>query len=371
MSLQKTNDIKIGIIGLGLIGGSLAKAFSGRGKVFNIVAVDVNEISLKKAYEDKSISEYSTEITAIADCDVLFICVSPDKTKDILKEISPWYKGLVTDVASAKYKLYKYATNNFPNLRYIPVHPMAGSERVGYDAAKENLFENAPFIICTDFALNNEKDSYQEDIDLLKQFAHKLMARPIEMDINEHDKAVGLISHLPHIIAYSLVNLVKESNNESIKEIAAGGFKDLTRIASANPTLWTDIVCQSSDALVLLIDQYLDIMSEMRADLKDLKKESLEESFNSAKKFRDNLSSDSKAKNRYVQIWVDVDDKPGVIGQVAVILGENHINIKNINIQDNREYEGGCMRITLTSIEDAKKSVDILSRENLRSWIVD
>jgi len=362
----KTNNFyKIGVIGTGLIGGSIIKALKVKGRYNDISVVDIDERVMKQAFDEKMISSYSFDIESLSDRNIIFVCVPPKNTTEIIKSLCPWFKGIVADVSSAKTKIYKSIVKDCPGLRYLPVHPMAGSERIGYQASDLNLFENAPFIICT---TNSENKNYTDnDLNIIKSIATSIGSRPILMDVDKHDKAVGMISHLPHIVAYALVKFVADSGNDVLKDIAAGGFRDITRIASSDPDLWADIIFESDDIVSELINGYVDILKELSQ--KTCKRQELFSVFKDAKHYRDNMLIDTGKKDR-VQLWVDVDDKPGIIGKIAVILGDNNINIKNINIQDNREYEGGCMRITLASSQDALIAAKILENENLKVRIV-
>jgi len=363
---SKTNNLyKIGVVGMGLIGGSLIKALKLKGKYTDITAVDIDEQALQQAYNEKMISYYSLDIKTLADRDIIFVCVPPGKITSIIKSLYPWYKGLVTDVSSVKTKIYYTIVKDFPDLRYLPVHPMAGSERIGYQASDVSLFENAPFIICT---TDSEHKNYNEDdVNILKEIAEMIGSRPIVMDVDYHDRSVGMISHLPHMVAYALVKFIADSENEVLKDIAAGGFRDITRIASSDPDLWADIISESDIIVSELIDGYIDILKELSNKINN--KTDLISIFADAKHYRDNMLINAGKKER-VQLWVDVDDKPGIIGRIAVVLGDNNINIKNINIQDNREYEGGCMRITLASSDDALIAEKILKNEDLKVRIV-
>jgi prephenate dehydrogenase len=355
---------KIGIIGLGLIGGSIAKALCLRAKIKDIIAVDLNEQSILAAYNEGIISSYSNEIISLKECDIVFLCVPPGIIPSILDELASFYKGIITDVGSTKGKICDYVNNAHTGIRFVGAHPMAGSERVGYEASNENLFENAPYIFC------RTEDSQNDDIDTVKKLAILMGAVPIEMSPEKHDISVGLISHLPHIIAYSLVKLVSSTNDEVLKNIAAGGFRDITRIASSDPELWTDIICESGTTMTTLIEQYIEVLTRISDSLCRKDKGELHSVFQQAKVFRDDISRHSLTKGNTVQLWVEVDDKPGMIGKIAVLFGDNKINIKNINIQDNREYEGGSMRITLSGIEDAQLGAKLLEDENLNFRIV-
>lgn len=364
---MQDNDIanmKIGIIGLGLIGGSIAKALTLRAKIRNILAVDLNEQSLLLASNEGNITTSSNGIRSVKDCDVVFLCVPPGSIPLIINEMATFYKGIITDVGSTKEKICEFVGTNHKDIRFVGAHPMAGSERVGYEASSESLFENAPYIFC------REEHSRNEDFDTIKKLAVLMGAVPIEMTPEKHDISVGLISHLPHIIAYSLVSLVSSMDDETLRNIAAGGFRDITRIASSDPDLWTDIICESGKTMTSLIDQYIKVLTKISESLNNEAKGELHSIFHQAKEYRDDIARYSISKGGNVQIWVEVDDKPGMIGKIAVLFGDNKINIKNINIQDNREYEGGSMRITLSSIEDARLGSKLLDKEQLKYRII-
>lgn len=403
LSLDLTlQSLKIGVIGLGLIGGSIARALTKKCKVMEVLAYDMNHESLINAYNDGSITYACKAIKEMDACDLIFLCVPYDSAPAILTELSLFYKGIITDVISTKEKISNYILANHPEMRYVGGHPMAGSEKVGYSASNENLFENAPYILCRNvdatliekesegsnnandnkkfsseinplFSTKNRFDiikNHPRDFELVKSLVVKMSAIPIEMSPREHDKAVGLISHLPHVVAYSLVNIVNDANDESLKYIAAGGFRDITRIASSDPSLWAGILCDSKDTLVTLLDDYIENLKATKNALESSDKAVLVKLFSKAKEYRDNIPLSKNIENHKVQIWVEIDDKPGMIGKIAVLLGDNKINIKNMNIQDNRAYEGGSLRITLSSNEDADFAGELFQKENLVFRIV-
>lgn len=370
MDEKTIRSLKIGIVGLGLIGGSIARALNGKLAIHWIRAVDTDEASLKKAENDGMISSYSMDLKGLKECDLIYLCVPVGAVPSILDDLDSWYTGIVTDVASTKERIVDYAQKHCPKMRFIGGHPMAGSEKVGYAASSESLFENAPYILCpAPYAAHT--GSCSRDLQFIKDLAAGMSAVPMEMGAKEHDLAVGLISHLPHIVAYSLVNLVQASGDERLKSIAAGGFRDITRIASSDPALWADILCDSGEKVAELLDQYIDTLNRMKKSLRLQDRQSLYSMFQNAKDYRDRLPVTRSSANRPVQLWVEVDDKPGMIGKIAVMFGDHGINIKNMNIQDNRAYEGGSLRITLSSLDDARMGEQLLSKESLSVRIIE
>jgi len=370
MEDRSYRSTKIGIIGLGLIGGSIARALTGKVGVRSVKAVDSDEDSLKKALSDSVISQYSLDLRTLDDCDLIYVCIPVGGIPALLDELSSWYSGIVTDVASTKENIVSYARSRHPAMRFIGGHPMAGSEKVGYAASNGNLFENAPYILCPKRA-ESLPDSMDPDLQMVKDLAVRMDAVPIEMTPKDHDAAVGLVSHLPHVVAYAIVDLVLSKGDSRLKTIAAGGFRDITRIASSDPGLWADILCDSGASIVELLEEYIGILTEMKDTLGRRDRASLYKTFSNAKKYRDQLPMAANAKNQPVQLWIEVDDKPGMIGRIAVLFGDRGINIKNINIQDNRAYEGGSLRITLSSLADAEAGAEILKKEKLTVRIIE
>jgi prephenate dehydrogenase len=366
----KLQSMKIGIVGLGLIGGSIARALRVKAGIHSIEAVDMDAASLNKAMSDRSISGSSMELKDLQHCDLIYICVPVGITVSVLDQLSQWYTGIVTDVASTKERIVSYVGSQYPAMRFVGGHPMAGSEKIGYSASKENLFENAPYILCPMKALSGDK-AYEQDFQVVRDLSVLMSAVPVEMNAGEHDAAVGLISHLPHVVAYSLVDLVRSRKDERLKAIAAGGFRDITRIASSDPSLWADILCDSGDKVAELLENYIEALNRMKGMLLSHDKDSLLAAFAGAKAYRDQLPLTGFSGSRPVQLWVEVDDKPGMIGRIAVLFGDRGINIKNMNIQDNRAYEGGSLRITLSSSEDARLGAELLQKENLTVRIVE
>lgn len=392
MEDKSIQSIKIGIVGIGLIGGSIARALTGKAGIKSVSAVDSDEAALKKALSDGSITKYSMDLKDLSDCDLIYICVPVGFIPSMLDNLSSWYSGIVTDVASTKEQIVAYAGIHYPNMRFIGGHPMAGSEKVGYASSNENLFENAPYILCNKIQesdsnspgmsiCNSQIDikrqmlqndvSFENDFDTVRKLAILMDAVPVEMNPKEHDIAVGLISHLPHIVAYSLVNAVQSRGDDCLKSIAAGGFRDITRIASSDPALWTDILCDSGKTIAELLEEYIIILNGMKDALKRQDRQTLFNMFSKAKNYRDQLPLTPHSRNQPVQLWVEVDDKPGMIGRIAVLFGDHGINIKNMNIQDNRAYEGGSLRITLSSIDDAKLGAELLKKEMVTVRIIE
>jgi prephenate dehydrogenase len=194
-----------------------------------------------------------------------------------------------------------------------------------------------------------------------------LGAIPMVLDYRTHDHATAAVSHLPHVIAYSLVNLVRDSDdgNSTLKTIAAGGFKDITRIASSSPVMWENICLSNSEQLLKLIDAYIDSLHNMRSLIASQDGKALINEFSAAKDYRDSLSITGNGilKNIY-ELYLDLIDEAGGIATVSTILATNNLNIKNIGIIHNREFEDGVLRIEMYDEKSLDMAVELLKKHH-------
>jgi len=187
-------------------------------------------------------------------------------------------------------------------------------------------------------------------------------AIPIEMTPEMHDKVTAAISHVPHVIAALLVNLVGKLDNQEnlMKTIAAGGFKDITRIASSSPDLWAGICLSNKDTILETLTHFSEIFNQFIENLEKGQMDYLVEFFDSARKLRDNLPDGKSLIQKTYNITVDVEDKPGIIAVIATALAKENINIKNIGILNIRENEEGALRIEFEEDEARKNGLRVL-----------
>lgn len=335
----------IGIIGLGLIGGSLAKTIHRIHPDIRILACDPNEESLSLALKDGIIEKGTTAVTEdFAGCRYLFLCAPVQKNEEYLDSLTPFLNDgcILSDTGSVKSSIHKDVSARGISRWFIGGHPMAGSEMSGFSYATPYLFENAYFIITHDDCIRMELvEEYREFID-------SLGCIPFLMSPQKHDFSTGAVSHLPHILASGLVNLVKQLDDETetMKSIAAGGFKDITRIASSSPVMWQEICGTNQEQILSLLDQFLSSMERMRQLIAAKDQERILTFFQRAKDYRDSLPiKKSGPLPSIYEIYCDLIDEAGGIATIATILATNGISIKNIGIIHNREYEEGVLRI--------------------------
>ena len=358
--MADNKELRITIIGLGLIGGSLAKAIRQNLSISNITAIDSCSEYLDQAMEEKTIFRgLDRADSSIRDSDIIFICTPVNKTFEYVNMISGNVrKGcIITDVGSTKSGIMSRINNMCNPLCFIGGHPMTGSEKSGYSASSANLFENAYYVLTPGAQVNSSK------IEFMKEFISAIGAFPIVMDPDEHDRVTGAISHVPHVIAAGLVNLVHESDTSDgiMKVLAAGGFKDITRIASSDAYIWRNITLSNKKFIADMLYKYMNILNEFCHKMNCNNEDELYNFFAKAKDYRSCFSSTRKGPiPQNFEIVVDVEDKPGIIGEIATLLGDHGINIKNINISNSREFELGCLTITLVDQFSMDKSVKLL-----------
>lgn len=355
---------KIGFIGLGLIGGSIAKRLRSLHPDLTIIATAGHLSTIENAYKQKLISNQTLcEILDFFDCDYIFLCTPVQKNIEYLKQLKGNIKEgcIITDVGSVKTDIHKEVIALGLEDCFIGGHPMAGSEKTGLDNANEYLLENAYYIITP------TASSKEEKIKEMQELVTSLGAIPLILNYEAHDYATAAISHLPHVIAYSLVNLVKNSDdeNETMKTIAAGGFKDLTRIASSSPIMWQNICSSNKTQVLKLIDAYITALAKTAKDIKEDNADALLEDFQSAKDYRDSIAITNKGVIKEVyELYLDLLDEAGGIATVATILASNNLSIKNIGIINNREFEDGVLRLEMYSKEALDAAIALLRRHH-------
>jgi len=359
--------MKIGIVGVGLLGSSLAVALKNKlQNEIEIVAFS-SESTLEKARAMNLFAgfhSYDEITTAIDGLDILFLC-SPIKV--ILNHIEAISKApklnktiVITDVGSTKRLIMDKATKCFEgrnDIVFIGGHPMAGNEFKGIDANDKSLYENAIYVLTP---MPQTEDDY---VSKLLEIVKHVGAIPMILEPEKHDRAVAGISHLPQMMASGLVDMIsKEDNAELSKTLSAGGFRDMTRIASSQYRMWEDIVETNKDNINDLIDRYI---SELTLIKESIKTQNLESIFENARNTREQIQKGKKGllQQSLFEIFVRIPDEPGMILKISTILAEENLNIKDISIQHSREQDGGQFRLGFATFSDSEKAVECLTKQ--------
>lgn len=356
------STLTCGFIGLGLIGGSIAKAIRNNLPDAHIIAYDINTASLKLAIEEKVVDQICTAIDdTFSRCDYIFLCAPVSHNDENLLLLKQYLSKstVLTDVGSVKTGIHKHIESLGLKDQFIGGHPMAGSERFGYQNSKASLLENAYYILTPSDTVAQEKVSAYQTL------VGSIGAIPLILTYAEHDYVTAAISHLPHVIAASLVNLVKNSDSKEgvMKMIAAGGFKDITRIASSSPTMWQQICLTNTENISNLLRDYIDDLNKIAACIDKRSTDDIYEFFDTAREYRESFTNTSSGpiKAEHV-LTVDIADKPGSIATIAALLAQHDVSIKNIGINHNRELAEGALRIEFYTVEALNSAISILRK---------
>ena len=355
-SIPREGIKRVGILGLGLIGGSLAKALRRKAGVPYIVAIDTDPEAGRKALEEGVIDAFArpAEGYSLFDgCDLVLLCAPLPVIIGILPELAKLNIGILSDVGSVKEQVMDAVSLS----NFIGGHPMAGSERHGYACSNVTLFENAMYVLC----IGDNCEVSAARLGEFESLIRAIGAAPVRMTPEEHDRRVAAISHLPHVAASALSLLAARLDDGQLGALAAGGFRDITRIASSDAALWADITAGSSKRLVPILSQYIELLSTVREQLEGEDRRAVESFFKQAAHYRNSLPVGGRgALDATSSLTVYLEDKPGELGSITTLLGKENINIRNINIRNFRTYEGGQLHLLLGDSAQAVRAYSLL-----------
>lgn len=339
-------DSTFGFIGFGLIGASIAKGIRRTFPGARIMAYMRTRSKLLQAQEDGIVDVVLDGVgEALRECDIIFLCTPVEYNAQYLSSIRPFLKpgAILTDVGSTKTDIHRVVTELDMEDVFIGGHPMAGSEKTGYENSTDHLLENAYYIITPTGRTRTE------DVERMVRVAKLLNSIPIVLDYQEHDRITAAISHLPHLIASSLVNLVKDNDNRDqlMKQLAAGGFKDITRIASSSPEVWEQICMTNTDNILQMLRTYIASLQQISDALENKDGKAIHDLFDTSRTYRSSISEATRGSvTPEYSFTVDIVDEPGGISTLSCILSARGISISNIGINHNREHGEGALKIT-------------------------
>lgn len=347
------------LIGIGLIGGSLGLALKRLGIGREIIGIS-RDATLKEALSLGVIDRgfgYDAITDGVKEADLVILCAPISRILEQLPQVMQAVPNgcVVSDVGSTKCALVQKAEAvGREGVHFIGGHPMAGSEKSGVGAADPFLFENALYVLTPADGVPDEP------VNDMVNLVRCLGARSMRMDAETHDRVAAAVSHLPQMMATTLVSLVGRLNEADglPLQMAAGGFRDLTRIASSSFAMWRDICQTNTQPIREMLDAYISALAAIRDKIDQ---DDLADDFAYANAIRNGIPKDSKGfLHPLHEILLVAEDKPGVIADAASRLATADVNIEDIEVLKVREGEGGTIRMGFGKQEDAEQAVDVL-----------
>ena len=347
---------RIAVVGFGLVGASFAAAVRAAYPDTRVLAVDIDERTLAEAVErgwatDGALPDDPAFERFVGDgCDLVVLATPVGAAERYFEDLARWdYRGIVTDTASTKARITALAERVLPHPEnFVPGHPMAGSEVNGIEGARPDLFKGAHWILCPD------ADTPAEHFPRLHELVTSFGARVIALPREDHDEAVAVVSHVPHIMASSLVQLASRhaDDQQALMRLAAGGFKDSTRIAAGSPELWCGIAFDNKDALSDGLDEIQGIIGAFADALASDDRASLTALLADAAAARRALPAAwVPSTERLLEVRIPMEDRPGVVAEVTTVTSSVGCNIQSIEI-DHVTEDSAVLSLVLTDEGD-------------------
>ena len=331
MSTQRSANV----IGLGLIGGSIALALRRSG--FTVWGEDPAVGTESEAVARGIIDHAGID----PDAELTFVATPVNSVPEAVRTALESTTGVVTDVGSVK----STAAGAGMNPRYVPGHPMAGSELHGLDGADASMFEGAVWV------LTPTGETSDDAFNLVAGTVTRFGAEVVALQPEQHDDLVAMVSHVPHLTAATLMGLADERSEEhlALLRLAAGGFRDMTRIASGSPAIWLDICEQNREAILRGLDGLINGLVDMRDVVGRSDREGLFERLERARVARMNLPVRAGAIENLAEMRIPIPDRPGAAAEVFALSGELGVNIHDFEVVHSVEGDRGIMVLVVKS----------------------
>ncbi|MDA1028057.1 MAG: prephenate dehydrogenase [Bacteroidetes bacterium] len=364
-------SLHIVIIGTGLIGGSMGLAIRAADPSMIVTGVDSPDV-LDFALSRGAISKAEPDaLKAVVDADVVIIATPPNVALTILEQIAPYVPSgaVVTDMSSVKRPISQVADEFLSKeVLFVGGHPMTGSEKSGIKHANALLFENATYVLCPrDLSKIRDSDQYQR----LSYVIGLSGARIVVLTAEKHDRIAACVSHIPQLLSVILVNLAGKARQRDpeVLMLAAGGFRDMTRIASSPFQLWGDILENNEDEILEALNSLQGQVERVKEILISGDLTPMRQLFQDAEQTRDFIPTDRKGFLKpLADVYVFTVDRPGALVNITTCLFEAALNIKDIELLRIREGTGGTFRLGFDSLGEARLAVDILSESGFSSY---
>jgi prephenate dehydrogenase len=332
--VPETDGARAEVIGTGLIGGSLGLALRARG--WHVSGWDTDPARAARAAEVGALDTVGPDPSAI----VTFVATPAGVVAGVARSLLDGHR-VVTDVAGIKGPI----VDELPDPRFVGGHPMAGSEQEGVDGADGSLFEGATWVLTP--TETTDPDAYAT----VQTVVRSLGANVVAVAPHRHDDLVAMVSHVPHLTAATLMNLAADSALEhaTLLRLAAGGFRDMTRISAGHPGIWPDVCTDNRDAILAVLDQLLGSLGAVRDIIAKGDRDALLTLLERARAARQNLPVGAPPPSETVELRVPVPDRPAVLAEVTTLLGELGVNIYDFEIAHSTEGDRAGVIIMVVS----------------------
>lgn len=360
MSDGSLSRLRIGIIGVGLMGGSLGLAARAHAGVRTVLGYSRSPDTLRLALEMGAITQACGSLEEVcASADLVFIATPvrsiPGHVEAALAAVSP--TAVVTDMGSTKGALMA-GLDHSRQRRFVGGHPLCGAETAGVGHATASLYRGATYFLTPGAHVDPDA------VELLYGFINEIGARPFAVDPLEHDRLMALVSHLPHVIANALMTQAGEHPGGRDALLSAGpSFRDMTRVAGANARVWTDIFSENRGALLSALREFRARLEEVSAALEAGDESRLTASIRSAALQRERMLAErSLAASDLYRLTVRIADRPGVLREIMVALGDVAINIEDLSLHHESAELGGTLTMYVLGADVCQRARDVLAR---------
>ena len=325
------------IVGTGLIGGSVALALRGAG--WHVTGTDIDAQTAERAKKLGVIDATGIDQEA----ELTFVAVPASSLEVEIEKALRETKGMVTDTGSVKTGVAR----NINDPRFVPGHPMAGSEQDGIEGADERIFDGAVWVLTP--------TEGTEDLGLreLQTVLSSMGCDVVTMTPERHDALVAIVSHVPHLTAASLMCLADDRalDDAPLLRLAAGGFRDMTRIAAGHPDIWLDICEENRDAIVTVLDEFADRISHIRDVVAESDRDGLTDLLSQARRARTNLPSRYVRPQDLLEIRIPIPDRKGQIANITMLAADCDVNVADIEVAHSTEGAQGVLVLVIARAE--------------------
>jgi prephenate dehydrogenase len=343
-------DRRANVIGIGMVGGSVASALRAGG--WHVTGSDTD-----KGREQEAKSRSVIDATGFDESAEITFVATPVSAVIEAANRALAFGGLVTDVASVKGNIA--AAIKAPN--FVAGHPMAGSEKSGLDGVDADLFRGATWV------LTPSESTSPDALDRTRNIVTTLGAAVVQVEPEEHDRIVATISHVPHLTASALMTdaLMSEQDNDTVLRLAAGGFRDMTRIAAGDPDLWVDIVMENRNAIAEELGRLSERVAQVREMVSDANAAALRSFLDTAAQARRALPMRAGRPSALSFVRIPIPDRAGALGEAFGVFGELKVNVEDIEISHDPKGDRGFLQVTVAT-SSLRTIRDAFAERNIR-----